>query len=162
MKKRTPQEVKGKQNEERVIALTRSLKGILEIQTVKKAGTRLDAAGVDVKVFLSAPEGCLPVLIQVKSSWAYVAEYNRTHPECLEAGVIVIVANEKRSDDHIKTSILCALQSVQTSPKRRARLREFYATARKYPLPSRPKWATKKGERHVDESVSSLCGACGE
>jgi len=156
-----PQEVKGKLNEERAITLTRSLKEIVPwVRKVKKAGTRLDRAGVDVKVFIESPysNDDVIVLMQVKSSRAHAKLYARTHPECIEAGVILTVVNDRRSDEHIKATVLYALDAVRTNPDRHERFERLYATARHTPLPPRPRMRkNRKVLSHLECSEECVC-----
>ncbi len=157
MKKRmNPQERMGKCNEERAIALTRSLKDIVPwIRNVKKAGTRLDRAGIDVKVFIKSPFANRDVLalMQVKSSKAHANLYARTHPECMKAGVILTVVNDHKTDELIRSSVLYALEAVRTNPVRHERFERLYATMRHTPLPVH---SSMRKNRSIQNSVKKF------
>lgn len=162
MKKRiSPQEVKGKFNEERVITLTRSLREKAPwIRRIKKAGTLFDSAGIDVKVFIRSPYGGKDVLVlmQVGSSLASAKRYGQNHPDCIKAGVIMVVVNDRKSDDRIKTSVLHALERVQKNPEWYERFHQLSTMVRNNQLPSfRPKRRKGKGTDHVDKCLFCVC-----
>ena len=103
MKKLKPHEVRGKAAEERFLALARSLKinTVTKIR-VRSASRRLDQNGVDFIVYLCTESAqVLKVPVQVKSSFGGVLEYRRKYREYIDAGVVTIVVNDFRTDEHI-------------------------------------------------------------
>lgn len=131
MKKLTPGEIRGKAAEERFVSLARSLKGSTNIVRVKFASRRLDQHGVDAVVSLRLPsKQILKVPVQVKSSEAGVSEYKEQYPQYVDQGVIIMVVNERRSDEEIRSELKFRLQVVQRT---QVSFVQFFASMRKEP-----------------------------
>ncbi len=135
MKKLTPEEVKGMENELRAIRLARSLrKGHPWLGRVRKTGAKHDKAGVDVIIYAytitkDEPK-VLPVALQVKSSVAGVRMFHAKHREALDTGVIPIVVNEWRSDKRVLRDIAGAISKGIFSKGRAERVAEFLEEVR--------------------------------
>lgn len=116
MKKLDPILVKGKEAEERCIRLIRSLRNELSIQRmrIQHTGVRLDRLGVDFIVYIQkeGEKQCLKIPIEVKSSYEGVLKYRTKHPECVDAGVVIIVAPTYIPDEGIRRSIKHQLERI--------------------------------------------------
>jgi hypothetical protein len=119
MKKRDPRVVKGENAEARFIALTRSLRKLYPwIQKVRKAGRRLDDAGVDVTVHILSENGSLVrVPFQVKSSRYHTHRFIEKHPECVALGVPIVLVNDLQPDEVIQYQIRRELEGVRGTRK---------------------------------------------
>lgn len=135
MKKLKPHEVKGKEAEERFIALARSLKrGHPWLGHVRKAGVKHDHAGVDVIIYAytitGSKEKVLPIALQVKSSQAGVRKFYRKHSDAHDTGVVPIVVNERRSDRVILRDIARAISRGLFVRGRAERVASFLSQVR--------------------------------
>ena len=117
--KLTPEEMKGFEAEMRVIAILRSLKGRLPIEYVRRAGTKLDMLGVDVLVFLRALDGSrdIKVPIQVKCSHGGLRNFRRSHPYCVDSGVVEIIAAQDYRDEDIGIELEWKLWGILLTSK---------------------------------------------
>jgi hypothetical protein len=118
MRNPEPCAVKGKHAEDRCIRLLRSLKGETFVRSVFKTSMWLDERGVDALVHLAVPHSqkCIVVPVQVKSSLDGVIQYCEKHPECVLAGVLTIIVNERLSDDFLKSVLVYRLSKMQHAP----------------------------------------------
>lgn len=100
----------------RFVSLARSLsKEHNWVRKVKQAGKKLRRAGIDVHLYILSYYGGKPVNVpvQVMRSRAGVLAYHERHPECVEAGVVTVVVNNYRSDEHIRGALAQQLVAVR-------------------------------------------------
>ena len=121
MKKLSPQELKGKKAEERFIALARSLRVNGEkiwIGKVKKTRPRLDAAGIDVTIYITRSDGqSTKVPFQIKSSPHHIGVFAKHHPECVAFGVPIVIVNGRHPDEAILYRIKQELENIRQTGK---------------------------------------------
>ncbi len=173
MKKLKPHEVRGKAAEKRFMTLARSL----EIDSIKKvrvrsASPRLDQNGVDFIVYLRTEAAQIHKLpVQVKSSFGGVLAYRRKYVEHVRAGIVTVVVNDFRTDEHIMNELKVKFMSLIVqgvdfteffAQLRTKRVRKFYAEAHQKQREFRHVRRKGKGVDHVDESLSSLRQSDGE
>lgn len=111
---------RGMDAEKRFIKLARSLKDeVLWIKSVRATGYKHDQAGIDALVYIRdlAGLGHIKTPVQVKSSRAGVIAYREQHPECVAAGVVTVVVNVHRSDEHISETLKKQLEAVRLNKR---------------------------------------------
>lgn len=103
MKKLSPERVKGLKAEERFLRIARGVSVKTSwIRKIKKAGSKLDHAGVDFVFFiLDAAGHLIKVPFQVKSSRYHAEVYSKRHPACVAYGVPVVIVNGDQTDESI-------------------------------------------------------------
>jgi hypothetical protein len=116
MRKMPPELVRGREAEQRFVSIARSLQETTTwLKKVTYARSRLDASGVDVVALIEplSAGGYIKIPIQIKSSKAGVRHYQVNRPDCMEAGVIIVVVNELRTCESIKDDFLLQLTSLR-------------------------------------------------
>jgi hypothetical protein len=136
MKKLTPEEVKGMENELRAIRLARSLrKGHPWLGHVRKTGKKHDDAGADLIIYAYTITGdkpkVLPIALQVKSSVEGVKQFHAKHQDAVDTGIIPIVVNDWRSDERVLRDIARAISKGIFSKGRAERVAEYLDTVRR-------------------------------
>lgn len=168
MKKLKPHEVRGKAAEKRFMTLARSVKiDSVEKVSVWPAGRLLDRNGVDFTVYFRTESAHVhKVPVQVKSSFSGVLAYRRKYEEHIRAGIVTIVVNDFRTDEHIMNELKMKFMNLMEqgvdfteffAQLRTKRVRKFYTEARSNRREFRTVRRKEKGIDHVDERLFCVC-----
>jgi hypothetical protein len=116
MKKLNPEELRGRNAEERFVRVVRSLKIQLPwIGKVRRTGPKLDRVGVDVSIFVKPLMGRkdIKIPVQIKSSDAGRRSFLVEYPESVSAGILLFVINEHYTDLDLRNAVKKMLEEIR-------------------------------------------------
>lgn len=120
MKKIPTELLRGKEAEGGFVFLARALQTTVPwLIKINCPGRKLDASGIDVIAAIEPLKSkrLVKVPIQIKSSEIGVQQYQKKRPDCIAAGVIVVVINEMLTDESISKIFLRQLTLLREQEK---------------------------------------------